>query len=214
MSITNIFQIFRPKGDKFFTLFEESVNNLKKAADLLKEISHASPGERQQLVEQMHELEHKGDQTTHNIFNELSSTFLTPFDQEDIYRLTSTLDDIVDCIDGGAGRFTLYEIQKTPKDMISLIEVLDKSTGLLKEGISYLRHITKEPAQMRSLLTKVHEYENQADDIFELAIAELFKMQDPIQLIKLKEIYVILETATDKCEDAANVLESILIKNG
>ena len=203
-----------PKDDKFFTYLEESAQNLVKAADVLKKLSASkNAAERKKLTSQMHDLEHDGDGVTHKIFSELNSTFVTPIDREDIHQLASSLDDIMDHMDGSAGRFILYKLQKWPKDMVKLVDILEKSINELKRGVSLLRDV-QQTEQLQAVFQKVNEYENDADDVFEQAIAELFEREkNPVQIIKLKEIYVGLETATDKCEDVANVLEGIVIKH-
>lgn len=203
-----------PKDDKFFTYLEESAENLVKAADVLRKLSASkNAAERQKLTDRMHDLEHDGDGVTHKIFSELNSTFVTPIDREDIHQLASSLDDIMDHMDGSAGRFILYKLKTWPKDMVKLVDILEKSINELKRGVSLLRDI-QQTEKLQAVFQKVNEYENNADYVFEQAIAELFeKEKNPVQIIKLKEIYVGLETATDKCEDVANVLEGIVIKH-
>ena len=203
-----------PKDDKFFTYLEESAENLVKASDVLKKLSASKkPAERQKLTDQMHDLEHDGDGVTHKIFSELNSTFVTPIDREDIHQLASSLDDIMDHMDGVAGRFILYKLKAWPNDMVKLVDILVKSINELKRGVSLLRDV-QQTEKLQAVFQKVNEYENDADFVFEQAIAELFeKEKNPVQIIKLKEIYVGLETATDKCEDVANVLEGIVIKH-
>jgi predicted phosphate transport protein (TIGR00153 family) len=165
------------------------------------------------MVRKIHELEHKGDNVTHKIFAELSATFVTPFDREDIHILASALDDIMDYIDGSAARFVLYKLNECPKEMSNLIDILHGSVTELQRGVSLLRDF-RNSADLQKVLEKVNEYENEADAVFQRAIADLFENEkNAIQIIKLKEIYVGLETATDKCEDAANVMESLLIKH-
>jgi predicted phosphate transport protein (TIGR00153 family) len=213
MRIDSIIQALLPHDEKFYQFFEESAQNLKKATELLQVILSSRYEERVAHVEQMHELEHLGDTVTHKIFAELNATFVTPFDREDIHVLASALDDIMDFIDGSASRFVLYKIHETPPDMIRLANILDSSVRELIPGIRLLRDL-RNPEKLQNILKKVNEYENDADEVFQNAIAKLFEEEkDAIKTIKLKEIYVGLETATDKCEDAANVLETLLIKH-
>ncbi|MBI4427745.1 MAG: DUF47 domain-containing protein [Ignavibacteriales bacterium] len=203
-----------PHEDKFFPLLEESAQNIVRASEVLKKLSLSKNSrERERLITQIKELEHRGDDVTHEIFSELNSTFVTEFDREDIYKLTSSLDDILDHIDGSAGRFTLYKVKKCPPQMVELIDILAKSIVELQTGIKLLRNPHKTDG-LQTVFQRVHQFENDADSVFEQAVADLFeKVKNPIDVIKLKEIYVGLETATDKCEDAANVLEGILIKH-
>lgn len=213
MRLDRILQALLPHDEQFFSLFEESARNIVLAADTLLTMPAATHEERIKIVERIKDLEHVGDTVTHRIFSELNGTFVTPFDPEDIHILASALDDILDFIDGSAGRFMLYKLKDFPPQMIKLIECLHESAVELQRGMYLLRKLNK-PAELRKVIERVNELENVADGIFERAIASLFEeMKDPIQIIKHKEIYVTLETATDRCEDAANVLETILIKH-
>jgi predicted phosphate transport protein (TIGR00153 family) len=214
MKFDRLIQVLLPHDEKFYTFFEESAQNLVNAARLLQKIGGGTATEDQAIIHQIQEYEHQGDSVTHKIFAELSATFVTPFDREDIHTLASALDDVMDYIDGSAKRFVLYKLRNCPQSMTTLIEVLHRSVLELQRGVSLLRDFRKAD-ELQKILQKINEYENEADSVFEQAIAELFEHEkDPIQIIKLKEIYVGLETATDKCEDAANVMESLLIKHG
>ena len=214
MRLDRLIQILLPHDEKFYTFFEESAQNLVNAAKLLQSLRHCSSIDHPKLVEQIHEYEHHGDSVTHKIYAELNATFVTPFDREDIHILASSLDDVMDYIDGTTSRFFLYKVPRCPESMLTLIDVLYNSILELQKGISLLRDFRK-AEELHKVLQKVNEYENQADRIFERAVADLFENEkDPIMLIKLKEIYVSLETATDACEDAANVMEALLIKHG
>jgi predicted phosphate transport protein (TIGR00153 family) len=214
MKIDQIIRKLMPRDDKFYKLLEESAQNLIKVGEVLKKISPSKNMEElEPIVEEIKDLEHKGDSITHQIFHELNMTFVTPFDREDIHYLASALDDVLDYINSSTGRFTLYRVDHIPGSMVALIDVICKSIIELEKGVKLLRNLHHYEA-FTEVLNKVNDYEDQADQIFDRAIADLFdKETNPINLIKLKEIYVSLETATDKCEDASNVLESILIKN-
>ena len=213
MRLDRILQVFLPKDEHFYGLFEESAQNIVMAASAMMNLPVATPDERNGIVEQIKDFEHLGDTVTHKIFSELSGTFVTPFDPEDIAVLASALDDILDNIDGSASRFMLYKVRECPPEMVTLIRALHGSVLELQHGVHLLRRLHKSN-DMRRVIERVNEYENEADSIFERAIANLFENEtNPIEIIKLKEIYVTLETATDKCEDAANVLETIMIKH-
>ena len=214
MKIDQIIKKILPRDDKFYKLLEESTQNLMQVGEVLKRITTSITAEElEPIVEEIKDLEHKGDSITHRIFHELNATFVTPFDREDIHYLASALDDVLDFINSSTGRFSLYRVDHVPGYMIALIDVICKSIVELEKGIKLLRNLHRYEA-FSEVLERVNNYEDQADQIFDRAIAELFeKEKDPIKLIKLKEIYVSLEIATDKCEDASNVLESILIKN-
>jgi predicted phosphate transport protein (TIGR00153 family) len=214
MKFDKIIQRLLPHDESFYKFFTEASQNLVNAAALLKDISGTKEGsEREKLIMQMHELEHHGDNLTHKIFSELNSTFVTPFDREDIHQLTSALDDVLDHMDGTVNRISLYKIKKYPEPMVRLVDILQLSISELHRGVGMLRDLNK-TNELQRVFQKINEYENNADAVFENGVAELFdKEKDAIQVIKLKEVLVGLETATDKCEDAANVLEGIYIKN-
>jgi len=209
-----IIQRLLPHDESFYKFFEEASQNLVNAVALLKELSVAKEGsDREKLIMQIKELEHHGDNLAHKIFSELNATFVTPFDREDIHQLTSALDDVMDHMDGTANRITLYKIKEYPEPMVRLIDILQLSIGELHRGVGMLRDLNK-ANELQRVFQRINEYENNADSVFEQGVADLFENEkDAIQVIKLKEILVGLETATDKCEDAANVLEGIYIKN-
>jgi len=214
MKFDKIIQRLLPHDESFYKFFDEASQNLVAGVALLKElIISKDASARAKLVIQIKELEHHGDSLTHRIFSELNSTFVTPFDREDIHQLTSALDDIMDHMDGVANRISLYKIKKYPKSLAQLVDILQLSIVELHRGIGMLRDINK-TNELQRVFQKVNEYENNADTVFEQGVADLFeKEKDAILIIKLKEVLVGLETATDKCEDAANVLEGIYIKN-
>ena len=215
MKLERLIQKLLPHDDNFYTLLEESSANIVRASELMVKFSRTRDRRAQQrVVNQIKEAEHRGDDVTHTIFNALNATFVTPFDREDIYRLASSMDDIIDHIDGSANRFTLYDLGVCPPQMVRLIEVLHQSVVELHRAISLLRRL-HEYDSFQEVFKKVHQFENDADALFEQAVADLFQKEkrNPILVIKVKEIYDGLERATDKCEDAANVLEGIVIKN-
>jgi predicted phosphate transport protein (TIGR00153 family) len=167
----------------------------------------------EQKIRKVEELEHRGDDVTHEIFSYLSSTFVTPFDREDIHALASTLDDILDYLKGAATRISLYKVEEITADEEKLAHLIYQAVAELHTAVLSLRDL-RGATNIRDSLVRIHSIENEADDLFERAIGNLFETcKDPIRLIKTKEILVSLETATDQCEDAANVIESIMVKN-
>jgi len=213
MRLDNLIQTMLPHDEQFYVFFKEAIGYTCQASELLLKIPSADPAERQRLTDQIGDIEDQGDDVTHKIFGELNSTFVTPFDPEDIHKLASELDDVLDNIDGSARRVMLYKIRKFSPDMITLMEILHKANLELKEGISLLQGF-KNPQKLQEVIIRVHDYESQADQAFARAVAELFDNEkDPIEIIKMKEILVQIETATDKCEDVANVIETIIIKH-
>jgi predicted phosphate transport protein (TIGR00153 family) len=198
-----------PREKKFYGMFADVAQNLTDGARLLHDIlkNPAGPSDR---IAKLQEVEHRGDEMTHDIIRMLNQTFITPFDREDIHRLSSSLDDVLDFVNAAAVRMTLYRIINPPPaaaDLAVLIvtqaEELSKAVAVLEENQKVLDHCVE-----------VNRLENEADRVSRKAIAELFEHEkDPIQLIKLKELYEVLETATDKAEDAANVLEAVALKS-
>jgi predicted phosphate transport protein (TIGR00153 family) len=167
---------------------------------------------RKVLIRQIEKLEHVGDEITHTIFQEVSTTFITPFDREDIQHLAGALDDIIDYIHGSAKRIELYKVEEIHPAMLKLADLILESAIEINAAVSSLRNM-KHIIKTREALVKINSLENHADDIFDNAVARLFEDEkDAIQIIKIKEVLSALETATDKCEDVANVLESIIVK--
>lgn len=210
----NIFHYFQPKNKIFFNLFEKATSNLIEMSDVLfKLINTADTQQRGVLIREIERLEHVGDSVTHETFNELSANFITPFDREDIHALVSALDDIADFIHGASKRMELYKVEKMTTEMNKLAEIIQFSVKEVNAAVLGLRDL-KHAERIREACVRVNSLENHADDIFDLAIADLFENEkDAINLIKNKDVLLALETATDKCEDATNVIQSIIIKH-
>ena len=172
-----------------------------------------SKEERLQKIRKLEEVEHRGDEITHRIFELLATSFITPFDREDIHSLASKLDDIVDYLQISANQIILYKIKSISIEQEKLARIIFKQAEQLHQAIQLL-HTLKNASLIKDCLVTINSLENEADDLFERAIADLFEnCKDPIYLIKVKGLLESMEIATDKCEDAANVIESILIKN-
>jgi predicted phosphate transport protein (TIGR00153 family) len=198
-----------PREQKFFRMFAEVSENLIEGARLLHDMLK-NPVDLQSRTKRLQEVEHRGDEMTHNIIRMLNQTFITPFDREDIHRLTSSLDDVLDFVNGAAVRMALYRITAPPPAAADLAALIVSQSEELSKGVSLLESNKK----VLDHCTEVNRLENEADRISRRAIAELFDQEkDPIQLIKIKELYEVLETATDKAEDAANVLEAVVLKS-
>ncbi len=213
MALDSIFQFFIPKDKKFFTLFDEQAANLVLIAKALNELVNTTNPERQkELEKEIERMEHVLDQCAHKIFLELGKTFITPFDREDIHRLTSSIDEIADYIHGASKRIGMYKIEKSTPTMIKMAELILQSTEELQKAINELRNL-KNLRNITDACVRLNSIENHADDLYDAAVADLFDNEkDAIKLIKMKEVYSALETATDMAEDAANVLESIIVK--
>ncbi|MBX7052800.1 MAG: DUF47 family protein [Flavobacteriales bacterium] len=209
-----ILSMFAPKSGKFFDSFSRATNNLLAMTQKFKELlDQNDEQQRESIVREIHDLEHVGDEITHRIFTELSENFITPFDREDIHYLATSLDDVADFINGTASRISLYQLKEIDQVMHSLASVLHRQAVEIDLGVQNLRNM-KNVQRTREAIVRINDLENEADSIFDLAIARLFAEEtNPIEMIKKKEILSVLETATDKCEDVANALESILVKN-
>ena len=199
-----------PKEEKFFAMFKEMTWNIIEGAELLKDLmdNFEDPVGSQRRIK---DVEHKGDQQTHDIIKKLNKSFITPFDREDIYALSSALDDILDLIDASAQRFIMYNVEKPTPEAKELAFLILKGAQTVAKAVS---HLGKKFEHIAEHCVEVNALENEADRVCREAISRLFdEEKDPIQLIKWKEIYETLEKATDKCEDAANILESVVVKN-
>lgn len=198
-----------PRDGKFFDLFAELSGTLISGARLLRSILE-KPVDLRLQVEQMQAIEHQGDKATHAIITRLNQTFITPFDREDIHRLASSLDDVLDFMNAAANRLVMYKIDQPPLASAELAALIVLQTEELSKGVSLLE---KNGAVLKHC-EEVNRLEDVADHVSRRAIANLFENEkDPIQLIKLKELFEVLEMATDKAEDAANVLEGVVLKS-
>ncbi len=215
MNLDRILHVLLPKHDQFYDFFERDVENLLSAATLFSElmVNTMSPEERVFKIRRIEELEHRGDELTHQIFSEVGSNFITPIDREDVHALASALDEVLDYLKGAATRIVLYRVTQIPAEATRLAGLILDQVKELHKAIGLLRDLRNVEA-IRECLVRINSIENEADDLFEMAIAQLFETcKDPILLIKTKELYVSLETATDQCEDAANVVETIIVNN-
>ncbi len=203
---------FMPREDDFFELFEQAARNSLAAADELIAFLEKFDdiGERARRIK---DLEHNGDKITHDAIERLNRTFITPLDREDIHELVVRVDDIVDLIDGAVNRMVLYKIGRPTADAIELARCIKHSAQIIVEVMPLLRDM-KNSREIAQKCIAIQTQENEADRIFHHAVAALFEERpDPLEVIKWKDIYAELEQATDRCEDVANVLDSIVLKN-
>ncbi|MGE5753778.1 MAG: DUF47 domain-containing protein [Deltaproteobacteria bacterium] len=199
-----------PSDQEFFLLFEKASQNIQDGAELLKSLLDDFDDVKEKARE-IEEIEHKGDTITHDVIKKLNTTFITPIEREDILALASSLDDIIDLIHAAATRLNLYKITASTPQAKELGFLILKSVRELNRGIS---HMGKKMDGVYEHCVEVNSLENEADRVCRDAIAYLFENEkDPITILKWKEIYETLETATDRCEDAANVLEGVALKN-
>jgi hypothetical protein len=202
-----------PKDKKFFPLFESASSNLITLSNYLVEAVNVNDiDQRNELIKKIDDLEHRGDEITHEIFIELSKNFITPFDREDIHHLASALDDIADYIYASAKKIKLDHVNPTDEGIHKLAELIVEGTKEVRIAVSELRDM-KNIRKITDALVRINRIENEADDISDIFTERLFSMEvDAKEIIKKQQIYQVMEDVTDKCEDAANVIESIIIK--
>ena len=213
MATNSFFKIFLPKDRIFYSLFESVADTVHKMGITLQEMVYeADEDKRASILAQIENMEHKNDDMTHNIFTELGRNFITPFDREDIHQLASALDDVADYIYASAKKINFYKINPNDTGIHKLTELILQGSIEIKKAVHGLRDM-KNLREMTEALVKINSIENQADDVFDMSIEMLFNNENDFkEVIKKREIYQVLEIATDKCEDAANVIESIIIK--
>ena len=211
--LNSIFKIFLPKDRIFFQLFENVAQELVKMGEKLKTmVNEPDFDKRAQLVQELEDMEHVNDDLTHNIFTELGKNFITPFDREDIHYLASALDDIADYIYSSAKKIHFYRVNPNDMGIQKMAELIAVGCVQVHKAVTELRNM-KNMRQITDALVSINSIENQADDIFDMSIERLFATEpDAKEVIKKREIYQVLEIVTDKCEDAANVIESIIVK--
>jgi len=203
---------FLPKEEKFFDLFEDSARNMVKASQTLREMVDTWQSVEGRVAE-ITEMEHEGDTITHQIMAQLNRTFVTPFDREDIALLAHSMDDIVDFIHATADAMLIYKIERPTQRAKELADVIVQAAAEVEKAVHGLRHRAK-LKQISEQCVEINRLENMADRVFRSAMAELFDdTTDITQIIKWREIYEYMESATDRCEDVADVLEGVALKH-
>jgi len=193
---------------KFYEFFREQTENIHKAAQMLVSLFDNFQDVEKNVAE-IKFVEHKGDQLTHELMMKLNKTFITPFDREDIHALGSALDDVLDLVDAAANRLVIYKVTAVTPGARQLAKVILHGTEILQKAISELER----PDHILEYCEQVQMIEEEADRIKGECVARLFEdSTDPIEIIKWKEIYEVLEATTDKCEDVADVLEAVVLK--
>ena len=213
MGLNSFGKLFMPKNTIFYNLFEEVGITVSKMGRILKQlVNEPDINKRAQLTSQLEDLEHENDDHTHKLFTELGRNFITPFDREDIHYLASALDDIADYIYASAKKINFYRVNPNDTGIQKMAELIEQATIHIQSAVQELRNM-KNLRKITEALVRVNDIENQADDIFDLSIEKLFNEENDFkEVIKKREIYQVMEIATDKCEDAANVIESIIVK--
>lgn len=199
-----------PREEKFYGLFIKQVDLISQASKLLLDGTRAGNSRLAEVAKDIIDLEHKGDEVIHEIFTRLNQTFITPLDPEDIHALSSKLDDVMDGIEDAVHRMVAYRLTALPKTVLTLAEIINSCSLALAKAF----HALEKNEKLMEHCIEINRLENEADRLVRGAVADLFdREKDPILLIKLKEIYELLEDTTDRCEDVADVLQNVVVKN-
>ena len=199
-----------PREEQYFVLFRQMSSNIFDAARALNKMLADPSGDFASHLEGIKAIEHSSDELIHSIVTKLNSSFITPFDREDIYMMAGALDDIVDLIEDAARAMVIYNVSASTDFARRLGDVIQKMAVELHEVVSALER----PSGIKERLVEMHRLENVGDDLLHEAIAQLFRgTPDPLTVIKWKDIYGTLEAATDRCERVANIIESVIIKH-
>jgi predicted phosphate transport protein (TIGR00153 family) len=198
-----------PKDTSFFAMFSAMSNNLIDGARVMVDI-FADYNDVPKKIDEIRRIEHVGDEMTHSIMRKLNQTFITPFDREDLYKLASSLDDVLDFLNAAGARIIMYRITDPPAEAGALARLILAQSQELAKAVSLL----EKNGDVLVHCVEINRLENEADQLSRAAIARLFDYEkDPITLIKIKELIEFLETATDRAEDVADVLETVVLKN-
>jgi len=201
---------FLPKEEQYFALFIQMTVYITDAARELKEMLADKNHDFVEYMRRIKGLEHACDELTHSIATRLNKSFITPFDREDIYMMSTALDDIVDLINDAARSIVDYDVREIKDYAKDFADVIVRMAEQLREIVSTL----EKPKNITPRLVEIHRLENEGDDIYHAAIAELFhEERDPLTVLKWKEVYEKLEAAVDRCENVANIIESVVIKH-
>jgi uncharacterized protein Yka (UPF0111/DUF47 family) len=203
----NLLKIFMPKDRVFYSLFEEIATTVAKMGSMLKQaVCESDFDKRSAIISQLETMEHVNDELTHKVFTELGRNFITPFDREDIHYLASALDDVADYIYAAAKKINFYRVNPNDTGIQKMADLIEQSSYQIKGAVMELRNM-RNMRQITDALVKINSIENQADDIYDMSIDRLFDTEpDAKEVIKKREIYQAMENATDKCEDAGNVI--------
>jgi uncharacterized protein len=204
-----------PREGRFHELLERDTENLVQAVKLFSEIAHTTSFEERRLkTVQLKAMEHEGDSITRLIFDALNSSFLTPFDREDIRSLAMDLDDILDFLEGVAQLFVILELKESPEGLRRFAAILVAMVEQIHRVTSLIWDLSNAP-QIQATVVRISELENEADALYNTVIADLFKgdSRNPIEVMKWKEVYDSLENACDECKDYTHVLGNVVVKN-
>ena len=209
----SILKFFQPKDKIFQNLFEKTATISVEVSEIFLEAMKASDSKRFELLAQTGHLEHQADDVAHNLYVELSKNFITPFDREDIHELAAAMDDVVDYIDEVGNKMKNYDFTEFNEYVLKIAELNNESVKELKNAIFGLRDI-KNLHKVTDSCLKIHGYESKVDLLYNDAMGDLIRnnKDNPVKIIVMKDLYEELELVSDKCQDASNVIESIVIK--
>jgi len=201
-----------PESVNFFELFDRQSVLLQKSIKILNDLEENHDGIKKQAI-RIKKIEHEADEIIHEILNKLNKTFITPLDREDIATLAGHLDDIIDVMDMAVSRISIYRINPIPSPVFKYLHLAEKAINQVASSVKELKN-GKDRAKLLKHCEFVNFIENEADELHRGTLEELFVHEkDPITIIKMREIYEALEHITDRCEDAANAMETIVVKN-
>lgn len=203
--------ILLPREDRFYTLIEAAASNMSKGAEMLLAMlnDYTDIAEKAKAIK---DVEHAGDELTHETYEQLNRIFVTPLDREDIGAISSALDDVLDLVEATADDFVLFGIEEPQSSALEMAQLIVQSCVEIQEAVSHLRRLNKDRAAVRDRLTEINRLENQGDMVYRNAIQALFRQSDPLLIIKWKQVYDHLERAIDSCEDVADVLHGVMLK--
>jgi hypothetical protein len=200
----------RPPENRFYPLFASAGANLGEAAAVLMDLLSAAPDRRLEIAARLRDVEHQGDDLTHEILRQVNVTFVTPFDREDIYRLASRIDDVIDYLDAAGDLVVLYTLEELPDEFPVMAEILCAAAKVSQQALSQLR----DPKSLQDYFIEANRLENQADEIYRMFLARLFSgAYDTLTVLKLKEVADQLENAADAFEHVADMIETIAVKD-
>jgi uncharacterized protein len=210
-----VIRMFLPKEERFHEVLARDTENLTRAVKLFSEIAHTSNFEERRIkVVELKHLEHEGDMITKEVFNALNSSFITPFDPDDIRAIAIDLDDILDYLEGAAQYLVILELREAPEALQQFAEILVAMVEEIHRGINLLWDLSN-AEEIHKSIVRISELENQADSLYNTVIADLFKRagRDPLEIMKWKEVYQGLEDACDQCKDFTHILGNVVVKN-
>ena len=213
--VDRIIRALLPKEERFHTLLARDTENLDKAVRLFAEIARSSSlEERRVKVVQLKGIEHDGDLITREVFDALNSSFITPFDRDDIQSIAIDLDDILDYLESAGQYLVLFELAESPDALRQFADILVRMVKEIDEATGLMWDLANEK-QVRGILVNVSDLENQADVLHNTVIADLFRStgRNPLEIMKWKEVYSSLEEAADACRDYSNIVANVVIKN-